>query len=67
MQNQPSEKPGSVIYKIPKNPELKKKWVQLLKRKGVRDSCLSLFNAILWRARKHTQTTFQQFSLQQAK
>ena len=25
------------FYKIPKNPELKKKWVQLLKRKGVRE------------------------------
>jgi hypothetical protein len=25
------------FHKIPKNPEIKKKWVQLLKRKGVRD------------------------------
>ena len=29
--------PELSFYKIPKNPELKKKWVQLLKRKGVRE------------------------------
>ena len=29
--------PELSFHKIPKNPELKKKWMQVLKRKGVRE------------------------------
>ncbi len=35
--NNNRKNPKMSFHKIPKNPELKKKWVRLLKRKGVRE------------------------------
>ena len=55
--------PELSFYKIPKNPDLKKKWVRLLKRKGVREpvQVTGYAQCILWKARKHIPTTFRQF------